>query len=94
MPTLGPPLPGRAPKLLLAQLLSVIQAPCLTWIQLQAVFVLQALPGNGDHELSQEITVLRRGGEGGEEMRRTRRGGGRSPCPGLTRSPVPTCILR
>lgn len=41
--------------------------PPLTWIQLQAIFVLKALPGDGDHELSQEIAVL--GVKEREEMR-------------------------
>lgn len=39
----------------------------LTWIQLQAIFVLKALPGDDDHKLSQEIAVL--GERGGEGMR-------------------------
>lgn len=68
-------------------------APPLTWVQLQAVFGLQALPGDGDQELSQEFAVLGERGRAG--MREGSRDTGRE-APALV-SPVatpPTCILR
>lgn len=68
------------------------QALPLTRIQLQSVFVLKALPGDDDHELSQEIAVLkvreekRDAGEFGVE--------GEAPAQASSTAPPPTCILR
>lgn len=82
-----PPFPRAVPKLRWLPESPLVQALPFTWIQLETVFVLKALPGDGDHELPQEIAVLgvREGGVGME---------GEDPAQASPAALPPTCILR